>query len=137
MPTGNVTSSATAPTTASPLRRFPGGHLVQPPQLPGHGLADDAAELLVIATGHDDPIDWLRAGESTSAVLLEATAIGLATTPLTQGLEVEHTRREIQLEVLRVPEHPQIIVRVGWPATDAAELPATPRRDLRWVLLPT
>ena len=39
---------------------------------------------------------------------------------------------------LRVGEaQPQIVVRVGWPAESAAELPVTPRRDLRSVLLPS
>jgi hypothetical protein len=30
----------------------------------------------VIVTPHDDPLDWLRAGEATSAVLLAATRLG-------------------------------------------------------------
>ena len=81
----------------------------------------------MIATVHDDPIDRLRAGEATSAVLLAATALGLATTPLSQGIEVDVTRREIQRDVLHVPEHPQLIIRVGLPATDATELPVTPQ----------
>lgn len=101
-----------------------------------HGTGDDASVLLVVATMHDDPLDWLHAGEATSAVLLAATALGLATTPLSQALEVEATRREIRQDVLQVPEHPQLIIRVGWPATTAAELPVTRRRTLRSVLLP-
>ena len=90
----------------------------------------------MIVTAHDDPLDWLRAGEATSAVLLAATGLGLATTPLSQALEVDETRRALRTDVLRVPEHPQLLVRVGWPATGAGELPVTPRRDLRSVLLP-
>jgi hypothetical protein len=39
--------------------------------------------------------------------------------------------------VLHMPEQPQLILRVGWPASGAAELPPTPRRDLRSVLLRT
>jgi nitroreductase len=122
-------------TGVSPLRRFTEGRLVQPPWSSGHGAADDAAELLVIVTVHDDTLDWLRAGEATSAVLLAATGLGLATTPLSQALEVDETRRALRQDVLRVPEHPQLVVRVGWPATGAGELPVTPRRDLRSVLL--
>jgi nitroreductase len=124
------------PTGQSPLRQFPHGQLSQPRQLPGHGPADDAAELLVIATAGDDPLDWLQAGEATSAVLLAATQMGLVTTPLSQAVEVAMSRREIQQEVLHVPEHPQLIIRVGWPASGATELPVTPRRDLNSVLLP-
>jgi nitroreductase len=122
-------------TGVSLLRRFTQGQLAQPPQSSGHGPADDAAELLVIVTAHDDSLDWLRAGEATSAVLLAATGLGLATTPLSQALEVDETRRALRTDVLRIPEHPQLVVRVGWPAAGAGELPVTPRRDLRSVLL--
>jgi nitroreductase len=133
---GSVAPPPVGLTEASPLRRFPRGELNQPRQLAGHGPVNDAAELLVIATAGDDPLDWLRAGEATSAVLLAATRMELATTPLSQGLEVERSRRELQHEVLHVPEHPQLIIRVGWPASGAAALPVTPRRDLGSVLLP-
>jgi len=68
-------------------------------------------------------------------VLLAATALGLATTPLSQAVEVGTSRRELQQEVLRVPEHPQLVIRVGWPASGAADLPMTPRRELQWVML--
>jgi nitroreductase len=130
-----VTAPPVGRTGVSLLRRFPRGTLTQPRQSPGAGSADDAAELLVIVTPHDDPLDWLHAGEATSAVLLAATGLGLATTPLSQPLEVEATRHALRWDVLRVPEHPQLVVRVGWPVTGAAELPDTPRRDLRSVLL--
>jgi nitroreductase len=136
-----VSAATVAPPPAgltgeSPLRRFPHGQLSHPQQLPGHGSADDAAELLVIATAGDDPLDWLRAGEATSAVLLAATQMGLATTPLSQAVEVGMSRRELQQKVLHIPEHPQLIIRVGWPASGAVELPVTLRRDMSSVLLP-
>jgi nitroreductase len=119
----------------SPLRRFPRTQLHQPGQPAGHGPPDDAAELAVITTAGDDLLDRLHAGEATSAVLLTATLMGLATTPLSQATEIEPSRREIQTEVLHRPEQPQLVIRVGWPATGAAALPRTPRRDLRSVLL--
>jgi hypothetical protein len=90
--------------------------------------------LAVIVTTHDDPLDWLRAGEATSAVLLGATGLGLATTPLSQPFEVPATRRTVRVEVLGVPEHPQLLLRVGWPG-DSAKLPLTPRRELHSVQL--
>lgn len=135
-----VSAAGVAPTPiglleASPLRSFRGEQLTQPRQSSGPGSAADAAELLVIVTTHDDCLDWLRAGEATSAVLLTATGLGLATTPLSQALEVDETRRALRTDVLRVPEYPQLVVRVGLPATGAAELPLTSRRDLRSVLL--
>ena len=132
-------SLATSPigaTAVSPLRSFPEGRLGQPGPPIGHGPADDAAVLLVVATPGDDLLDRLRAGEATSAILLAATRLGLATTPLSQGIEVDATRNAIKNEVLHVPEHPQLVIRVGWPATRATALPPTPRRPLRAVLLP-
>jgi nitroreductase len=137
VPTASLAPPPVGGVGSSPLRRFPHGRLSQPRQLAGHGTADDAAELLVIATSSDDPLERLRAGEATSAVLLAATRLGLATTPLSQGFEVDVTRRAIQTDVLHVPEHPQLLLRVGWPASTAAELPITPRRDLHSVLLPS
>jgi nitroreductase len=111
-----------------------GGLYDQPSHPPGPLAADDAAELMVIATVDDGTLDWLCAGEAMSAALLTATAMGLATTPVTQGMEIEDTRYQIQYHVLRVPEYPQLVIRVGWAATGAAELPATPRRDEHWVV---
>jgi len=78
----------------------------------------------------------LRAGEATSAVLLAATRAGLSTTPLSQGMEVDATREAIRFDILPMAETPQLILRLGWPATGAATLPTTPRRPLSAVLLP-
>jgi nitroreductase len=136
VPVGNVAPAPVGSVGASPLRWFPPGRLTQPPQPPGHGPADDAAELLVVATPGDDVLDRLRAGEATSTALLAATRLGLATTPLSQGVEVDATRQAIRRDVLHVPEQPQLVLRIGWPATGASELPLTPRRGLRSVLLP-
>ena len=76
-----------------------------------------------------------RSGEAASAALLTATWLGLATTPLSQGIEVDATRRAIRRDVLHVPEQPQLLLRIGRPAEGVPEIPATPRRDLRAVLL--
>ena len=137
IPTTSIAPLPIGGAAATPLRRFPHGQLPQPRSFPGEGSDDDAAELLVIATSGDDVLDRLRAGEATSAVLLAATGLGLATTPLSQGFEIDETRRAIQTTVLHVPEHPQLLLRIGWPASTAAELAPTPRRDLRSVLLPS
>lgn len=118
----------------SGLRRFPHAELAQPLPPTGHGLPDDAAAFLVLATAEDRPEDRLRAGEALSRVLLTATRAGLATTPLSQATEVSASRTLLR-EVVGIPEQPQLVLRVGWPATHAAELPDTPRRDLASVLV--
>jgi nitroreductase len=135
VPAANVTAPLTGTLDPSPLRRFGRAELAQAAQVPGHGQGDDAAELLIVTTAGDEIPDRLRAGEATSAVLLAATHIGLATTPLSQALELEGSRLQVQRDVLGVPEFPQLVIRVGWPASGAPALPATPRRELRSVLL--
>jgi hypothetical protein len=39
-------------------------------------------------------------------------------------------------QVLGTTDDPQLIIRVGWPASGAEDLPETPRRPLHAVLLP-
>ncbi|WP_051581725.1 Acg family FMN-binding oxidoreductase [Pseudonocardia acaciae] len=133
----SVAAPPVGATGGSPLRLFPRAQLRQPPLPAGSGPADDAAELLIVTCAHDEPVDRLRAGEATSAALLAATNLGLATTPLSQAIEISSTRRTIRGRILPAPEYPQLILRIGWPASHAGELPVTDRRDLRSVLLPT
>jgi nitroreductase len=116
------------------LRPFPHGTLHQPADPEGPRSPEDAASLFVVATACDGVIDRLRAGEATSAALLTATRLGLATTPLSQGIEVGRTRELIRHEVLHIPEHPQLLLRIGRPAAHAGEIPPSPRRDL-WSVL--
>lgn len=71
----------------------------------------------------------LRAGEALSAVLLQATELGLATCPLTEPLEVARTTEAVAERVLGGSLSPQVVLRVGWPSV-AAPPPATPRRAL-------
>ncbi|HVH23280.1 MAG TPA: nitroreductase family protein, partial [Pseudonocardia sp.] len=97
----------------TPLRRFTRGTLRDVIPLPS--AATDAAELLVMTTPADGPLERLRAGEATSAVLLTATELGLATTPLSQAVEIEISRTALARDVLGVPDEPQLVVRVGWP----------------------
>lgn len=71
------------------MRTFPRGSLAEVET--GRG-EPDGGRLLVLATLADDPESVLRAGEATSAALLTATELGLATCPLSQPLEVTDTR---------------------------------------------
>ena len=80
--------------------------------------------LLVLGTASDDRLSQLRAGEALSAVLLQATRLGLANCPLSQPLEVADTRQVLRDDVLGGTLSPQIVIRLGWPQ-DAA-IPADP-----------
>jgi hypothetical protein len=53
----------------------------------------DSSILMVLATASDAHLARLRAGEALSAVLLRATALGLATCPLSRPLEVGPSRQ--------------------------------------------
>ena len=110
-----------------PLRDYARPNLAQPPPT---GEPENATVLL-LTTPTDNAMDWLRAGEATSAILLTATRHGLASSPLTQPLEVDDTREFIRSRVATVHRaHPQILLRIGWAAAGAEELPLTPRRSL-------
>jgi hypothetical protein len=132
---GNVAVPHPSARGASALSRFPRAQLPQPRHVAGVEPADEAAEFIALATTTDDRLATLRAGEALSAVLLAATQMGLATTPLSQAMEVETVRREIRNEVLGTAAYPQLLVRVGWPVEGAGEVPLTSRRDLSSVLL--
>ncbi|MEV0135949.1 nitroreductase family protein [Dactylosporangium sp. NPDC050688] len=105
-----------------PLRGFEvTGELTSDP-----GPGDDRfAEYLIVATTRDDPVDWLRAGEATSAVWLAATTLGLAVSPLSDVVEVPGARVLLR-SLLHRPGHPQIVLRVGVAAGTAP--PAATRR---------
>lgn len=104
-------------------RAFPAA----PPSL-RRGELTDTSQLLVLGSAADTPAQWLRAGEALSAVLLECTAAGLATCPLTHITEVPTSRRAIANLVPGRVE-PQVVVRVGTAPTTAAQ-PPTPRRPV-------
>jgi nitroreductase len=135
VPRENVAPPPVGLVEPAPLRHFPHGVLAQPRDPSGPRAPDDTAALFAVTTPGDDVLDHLRAGEALSAVLLTATGLGLATTPLSQAMEVRETRELIGRAVLHAPDHPQILLRIGRPAAHAADLPETPRRSLSSVLM--
>lgn len=118
-------------TASIPGRIFAGPGLPQPA---GASPAEDNAVILVLGTEADDRLARLRAGEATSALLLTATAMGLATCPITEPLEIPQTRDAIRFDMLGAKEYPQMLLRLGWAPDNAEPLPATPRRKLSRVV---
>ncbi|MGI5132837.1 Acg family FMN-binding oxidoreductase [Pseudonocardia sp. CA-107938] len=105
--------------------RFPTGSLDQPSD------PSDGAALLLVVTHTDDPHSRVRAGEATSAALLRATTLGLASAPLSQVLEYPATRMAVAERVLvDTDAHPQMVLRVGWPRAATPTLLSTPRRPV-------
>jgi nitroreductase len=115
------------PTAPIPPRLFAWPALAQPPDTDS---ADDNAAVLALGTKEDNTLARLRAGEATSLVLLSATALGLASCPVTEPLEITETRDAVQIEVFGISGFPQMLLRVGWAPVNADPLPATPRRSL-------
>ena len=110
-----------------PARGFAGPALRQP--VDSTAEADNAV-MVALGTETDDDLARLRAGEATSLVLLSATAMGLASCPVTEPLEVPRTREALRTDVFGTSGYPQMLVRVGWAPVNADPLPATPRRSL-------
>jgi hypothetical protein len=120
---GVPSTNCVAPQEHAPL---PARVFVQGAAAEDESAPMDYATLIVIATDTDDRLARLRAGEATSAAMLEATRLGLATCPVTEPLECPDIRADIRRELLDDKAFPQMILRVGYaPEGDVA---ATPRR---------
>jgi nitroreductase len=134
IPSANVPSAHLSSPLGSmslPNRSFPRRNLERAPLA---GPSEDAGTLLLVGTPGDDRASRIRAGEATGDVLLEATAMGLATSVYTEPLESAESRRSIQQQVSTTHCFPQVIVRTGWAPVDAPPIPPTPRRPLGDVL---
>jgi hypothetical protein len=92
------------------------------------GAAHDRGAAYVVLFGDDvQPLELLRGGEALSALLLLATADGLATAPLSDTIEVEWPRHLMRSLLADIGE-PYLVVRLGY-VTDHSPLPSAPRRD--------
>jgi hypothetical protein len=69
--------------------------------------------VVVIGTEDDDRAAWIRAGMALGRVLLQATVDDLATSPMTQVVEVEPFRVRLRKE-LGLLGMPQVVLRVGY-----------------------
>lgn len=70
------------------------------------------AQYALISTDEDTALQWLRAGEALSAVLLRATAAGLSTAPISDVTELAVTRDQLR-RMLSGIGIPQLAVRIG------------------------
>lgn len=126
IPQGNLAQRRSSPDPLLAPSRFPSGTLRDR----GPGPHDVPPALLAICTSSDDTGSRLRAGEALSAILLRGTSSGLAMVPLSQTIEVDHTRRLLQDELLGGAACPQIIVQVGMAVPNSPKVPLTPRLPL-------
>ncbi len=127
--TDGVPPEAYGPWSAAermPLRDF---GLVHPVRRRPVEWFEDASTIAVLSTRSDGPEAWLRAGQALQRVLLTATVRGLATTPLTQPLEIPALRALVCGP--GTTRYPQAIIRIGYGPPCAP----SPRRPLSEVLV--
>ena len=98
---------------------------------------DEQPVWAVIYTRADTGAAHLRAGEALSALWLTATALGVAAGVQSQPVEVPAVRAQLEGRLLDGLGHAQLVLRLGRPDPAAPELPATPRRPMDEVLLPS
>jgi hypothetical protein len=100
--------------------------------LPAGDGHDQGAAYVILFGLTDKPVDLLRGGEALSALLLLATAEGLATAPLSDAIEVGWSRQLLRGMLAGVGE-PYLAVRLGY--LDGADpLPTAPRRPASEVI---
>jgi hypothetical protein len=124
-----VPSSAIGPWDALefiPVRDF--GELL-PPSRPSIAF-EPHPTVLILATPGDSRADQVRAGQALQRVLLTATWLDLATTPISQPIEVPSIRAK--LADPSAGWWAQMVVRVGY----GRQTGPTPRRSVEDVLLP-
>ncbi len=109
-----------------PIRDFTGTAADQVSVYAGGEVADRHARYAVLVTRGDLAPDWLAAGEALSAVLLTAAADGLATSPMSDLVEVVPARAMLR-RMLGDVGYPAMVVRIGVPGR-ATPAPAAPRR---------
>ncbi len=97
-------------------------------------VVESSDGLVAICSATDDQRSWLEAGESLSALWLQATREGLSAVPLSQVVEVDETREALHQDVFDGMAHPQILVRIGWSETTRTRLDPTPRRAVGEVM---
>jgi nitroreductase len=100
----------------------------------GSRVVESSDGLIAICTAKDDLRSWLQAGETMSALWLDATRAGLSIVPLSQVVEVPETLRILHEDVFAGMARPQILLRVGWQEIARTTLPRTPRRPIEDVL---
>lgn len=93
-------------------------------------LASASPLLTVLTTAGDDVAAWLRAGQALQRALLAGCRLGLQASYLNQPIQVAALRPRLR-ELLGATDHPQLLIRWGYPAES---LPAAARRPVEAVL---
>jgi hypothetical protein len=109
-----------------PIRDF---GLIQPLRRRARVSFEDEPTIAVLYTAGDNPSEWLRAGQALQRALLTATVRGVATTLMTQPLEIPELRALLADSAAGLVA--QAIIRFGYGPPG----PPSPRRSLSDVLI--
>lgn len=93
---------------------------------------DEQPLLLVILTTEDNREARLRAGEAYTRVSVEAERSGLASSAMTQAVDLPAVRERFRM-LMDWPDHPQMVLRIGYPPAGPRPIP-TGRRTLSTTL---
>ncbi len=72
-----------------------------------------ASALGIIVSLADTPSDWVRSGQLLELVWLEATAVGLAASPVIASIEAGQDTRQKLKDVIKTDQLPQSVIRFG------------------------
>ncbi|HST67681.1 MAG TPA: nitroreductase family protein [Mycobacteriales bacterium] len=95
-------------------------------------VVDERPVYLVVFTTGDDAGARLRAGEVYARISVEAERLGLASSAMTQAVDLPAVRERFRA-LMGWPDHPQMVLRVGHPQPGPTP-PPTGRRPLSAVL---
>jgi nitroreductase len=122
--------SAGAPRhTDVPVRDFEAGITGGEPLV---DLIDERPVYLVVFSTADDRMARLRAGEAYARICVEAERLGLASSAMTQAVDLPAVRERFRM-LMNWPDHPQMVLRLGHPQPGPTPRP-TGRRPLTAVL---
>ena len=93
---------------------------------------DERPVYLVVFSTADDRVARLRAGEAYARVSVEAERLGLASSAMTQAVDLPAVRERFRM-LMDWPDHPQMVLRVGHRQPGPTPAP-TGRRPLTAVL---
>ena len=89
---------------------------------------DERPVYLVVFSTADDRVARLRAGEAYARISVEAERLGLASSAMTQAVDLPAVRERFRM-LMDWPDHPQMVLRVGHPQPGPTP-PPTGRRPL-------
>jgi nitroreductase len=95
-------------------------------------LVDERPVYIVLFSTADDRAARLRAGEAYARISVEAQRLGLASSAMTQAVDLPAVRERFRM-LMNWPDHPQMVLRVGHPQPGPIPRP-TGRRPLTAVL---